>query len=446
MPEGHQSIMEMLRSRGYETRGIGKMHFNHEGEGHSLWGFDRREVSEELTLGDDYHQFLKKNGYGHVLDPHGLRGEFYYLPQPSQLPERLHHTRWVVDRSAAFIKQRSTRRPFFLWTSFIKPHPPFENPTPWNRLYRAVDMPDPWHPKDAQQFTTFWNKLQNRYKCMEQANNPHLLRTMRAAYYASISFIDSQLGRLLASLGDEIDNTVIIFTSDHGEMLGDYGCFGKRSMLEASVRVPFLIRYPQKFRPAAKCRVPVSLLDIVPTLRAVCADKVAPSSDYGTDLAAVVKCRPKARTVMSQFSERSLGLYMITDGTHKYVYSAADEQEWGFKIGSNLREKNIGCAIPAIRALRNKLMSEFKGGRSGAITDGQWHRYGRSMIPSDDRAGLLFQDPPELYKALAGLSDYGSPRKQTWESLPDLSSPLMMNRKTGRGPLSTVTRVRAAAK
>ena len=94
-----------------------------------------------------------------------------------------------------------------------------------------------------------------------------LLRTLRAAYYACISFIDFGLGRIIEELEaeGELDNTLILFSADHGELLGDYGCVGKRSMLEASARVPLLARLPGRFEAGARVDVPATLLDVLPT-------------------------------------------------------------------------------------------------------------------------------------------------------------------------------------
>jgi arylsulfatase A-like enzyme len=416
MPEGRRSLMEMLTAEGYATHGCGKMHFTPDPGGRRLWGFASRDFSEEVALGDDYHEHIRRHGYGHVLDLHGLRGEYYYVPQPSQLPAHLHHSTWVADRSIDFIKRQLSGKPFFLWTSFIKPHPPFENPSPWNRLYRSVDMPDPWNPRNAADFTGFWNALQNRYKYMERESNPHALRTVQAAYYACISFVDREIGRLLVALGPEIENTLVIFTSDHGELLGDYGCFGKRCMLEASARVPLVVRYPRAFPAGLGCDTAASLIDIFPTLQAAVGSTEPRPSEYGGDLSRLTGDRVGERRVFSQLSQQSLGLYMITDGCTKYVYSAADQKEWSFTVGDGVREQIAPLEESA--DLKAELLGVVGAHSSfGEVVDGAWRRHGRSRIPPDTREGVLFQDPPELYAALELLPEYGEARRQTVPSV-----------------------------
>ncbi|HEX2999642.1 MAG TPA: sulfatase-like hydrolase/transferase, partial [Armatimonadota bacterium] len=244
MPQSMPSLMERLATAGYQTHGVGKMHFVPDSR--ALWGFEGRDYSEECGVADDYRAFLDAAGYEHVRDPQGVRSEMYYIPQPSQLPARLHNTTWVADRSIDFLERRDRSRPFFLWTSFIKPHPPFENPTPWNKLYRCAEMPLPKRPEDSENLLTYWNRFQNRYKYRDQGLDNNLIRSLRAAYYGCISFVDYQVGRILAALEarGEMENTLILFVSDHGELLGDYNCFGKRCMLDSAARVPMLAYWP----------------------------------------------------------------------------------------------------------------------------------------------------------------------------------------------------------
>jgi arylsulfatase len=429
-----RSFMEVLSDAGYQTHGVGKMHFC--GDPRRPWGFATRDYAEELDADDDYRRFLAAAGFDHVLDPHGIRSEFYYLPQPSQLPARLHHTTWVADRSIDFLQRRDRRRPFFLWSSFIKPHPPFETPNPWGRLYRSADMLDPLPDEPPGAHATFWSGLQNRYKYMDGGTNPHLARTQRAAYYATISFIDHHVGRILAALGDEADNTLIIFTSDHGEMLGDFGCYGKRSMLDGAVRIPLLVRYPWSFPAGGECRTPVSLLDLYPTFTAAAGAARTAPYETSRDLASLVHAAPAERIVTSQFSQRALGLYLAADGAWKYIYSAADRREWLYHVAADPHERVDRSADPAAHSalvrLRGEILGRFeRDGYAWAASGGQWRDYGVTRLPETARGGLLFQDPPALAAARSNLSGYTStqPRSPDWLSA---SLPAAMDPVTGR--------------
>ena len=407
------SFMERLAVGGYQTHGAGKMHFSPElGD----WGFESRDVSEELNTdsgNDDYSDFLKESGYEHVLDPHGLRSEFYYLPQPSQLPEKLHHSYWVADKSIDFLQQRDNSKPFLLWTSFIKPHPPFESPNPWGRLYRMHEMDEPLLPENGEEHWTFWNRVQNRYKYVEGvASNRNLARTIKAAYYGAISFVDYNVGRILDELGSEIDNTLIIFTSDHGELLGDFGCYGKRSMLDPSARIPMIARLPGTFPENKRCETPTTLLDLFPTFLSLSkADHSHPSAE-GLSLMEAMEESVEDRIVFSQFSQNGIGLYMAASKSWKYIYSAADDKEWIFDLVNDpheiINKKDSPACIPHFQELKRACIQHFKmDGYLNPLDGDDWKRFAPPATPEvDSDKGLLFQDPEDLKMQIECLGTY----------------------------------------
>ncbi len=407
------SLMERLAEEGYETHGVGKMHFSSElGD----WGFNGRDTSEELkgdTDNDDYWKFLEDKGFGHVIDPHGLRSEYYYLPQPSQLPAELHNSHWVADRSIDFLNNRNSSKPFFLWTSFIKPHPPFESPNPWGRLYRMHEMDEPFLPENGQEHGTFWNKMQNRYKYVEGvAGNRNLSRAIKAAYYGTISFIDYNIGRIFESLGSEIDNTLIVFTSDHGEMLGDFGFYGKRTMLNASVRVPMIARLPGVFPENHRCEKPTTLLDLFPTFTSLAGCAKESPSPEGISLVESVEESVEDRFVFSQFSKGKLGLYMVADQNWKYIYSAADLKEWFFDLNNDPDELINKAQDPSyakpMQRLKQACIQRFdSAGYATPIEDGDWRQFPRTEPPTPETDdALLLQDPKELESLIAELGAY----------------------------------------
>ena len=399
MPQDLPSFMEHLRDAGYQTHGSGKMHFTPDHL--RMWGFESRDIAEEVKQeGNDYSAYLKEQGFGHVLEDGGLRSEYYYIPQPSQLPPQHHQSTWVADRSIDFLRRRDLSRPFFLWSSWIKPHPPFESPTPWSKLYRPEESGYPHKPVNSDELLCIWNRIQNRFKWRDNGEDGNLLRTMRAAYMACISFVDYNIGRVLDALGDEIDNTLVIFTSDHGELLGDYGCVGKRTMLDPSVRVPMLVRWPEKFPAGKQCETPVSLLDVWPTV--LSAGGVETES-YGTDLAEIVEGKEKERAVISQFQQKDLGLYMLATRELKYVYSVADRKEWLFDISGPAMEME-GCDVttdpaftPALDGMRGQLIRQLEEeGAVEAVECGNWKDYPQPDFGMEDPdLGLIYQDDPQ---------------------------------------------------
>ena len=309
VPEDHPTLMSLLGEGGYRTHGVGKCHFTPD-----FWamrGFQSRDTSEEIAEvpeGDDYLKFVEGKGFRHVLEPHGVRGEMYYVPQPSQLPAEVHHSQWVADRCRAFVgRQQRARVPWYLYAGFIHPHPPFTPPNPWHKLYRAPDMPLPYLPENVDELTCFINQFQNRYKYRDRGLDLNLIRCMRAYYAACISFVDHQVGRVLDKLEStgELDNTLIVFTADHGELLGDFGCFGKRSFHEVSQRVPLIVRQPGRFKKGGRCEVPASLVDLLPTFLAAAGQPVPPECD-GVDFGALARERATARRFI--FTTREVGM------------------------------------------------------------------------------------------------------------------------------------------
>ncbi len=412
-----QSIMQVLQSAGYQTHGIGKMHFNPQLD--AMWGFESRDISEEGArlngTRNDFHDYLSDKGFGHVLEPQGLRSEMYYIPQPSQLPAEHHHTTWVADRAIDFLQRKDRAKPFFLWASFIKPHPPFESPVPWNKLYRAAHMLPPRRPAGFSHLLSYWNRHQNRYKYRDKGYDEMLARTMKAMYYACISFIDFNLGRILEALGDEIDNTLILYTSDHGEMLGDYGSYGKRTMLNPAVKIPLIIREPDCANRGRRIDIPVSLLDVFPTFAAAGDLGIDAPSPEGADLLELASGAVDRETVYSQVGEGNIGLYMIASRALKYIYSAADDKEWLFDLRIDPQETknwagNAGYERQ-LRQMRGKLLARFeRDGYHLAAQDGAWCRYEPPAFPDpagDD--GLLFQDAPHLPALLRTLGPYYDP-------------------------------------
>ena len=408
MPDGNRSFMEILSEHDYQTHGAGKMHFEFEGENPDfLWGYEKRDVSEECVLSDDYTAFLKENGYDHVHDPHGVRSEMYYIPQPSQVPARLHNSSWVVDKSIDFLDHRDVARPFMLMTSFIKPHPPFESPTPWNKLYRGPEMPLPKRPQDSEDLLTYWNKVQNRYKYKDHGTDDHLARAIKAAYYGAISFIDYNLGRLLdyLELHEMFDDTLIVFASDHGELLGDYYSYGKRTLLDSASRIPLVMVHPD-LPGGTRCSTPVSLVDIMPTFLDAANIERSEALD-GESLVDLCTGTKKREGVYSQYQRDEYGMYMMATEKYKYIYSAPDQKEWLFDLTIDPEETHNRAHNPMFihqtKIMRESLISFLTANGSADMVEGKmFKRYPKKELPTDPDALLLFQDPPASLPHIAG--------------------------------------------
>jgi arylsulfatase len=410
MPEvtaGRPTFMSALSEAGYQAHGVGKMHFTP--DAHARRGFESRDHSEEGIGGpdtDDYLATLHRQGYAYVHDVNGVRGEMYYIPQPSQLPARLHNSHWVADRCLQFLEHRDrnangVRTPFLLMASFIDPHPPFAPPVPWNKLYRAPSMPLPKRPPGARNLWTYINRVQNRYKFRDAGIDDRLLQVMKAYYYATVSFIDYNVGRIVQALeaGGELENTLILWTSDHGEFLGDYGCFGKRTFLKSTANVPMIVRYPERFPAGARVDAPASLVDVMPTfLAAAGVDAVSAQLD-GVDLAELARDPAMRSAVWGQYDCGDRAHYMALTERWKYIYVASDDREFLFDTlvdpdETRNRAETLGYE-ERTRAMRRATIDYLREEGYTEPLDGEsWRHYPRPEFPRDPDAGLLFQDAP----------------------------------------------------
>ncbi|MDD4773028.1 MAG: sulfatase-like hydrolase/transferase [Eubacteriales bacterium] len=408
----YPSFMEILSANGYQTHGIGKMHFTL--KDNPRWGFEGLELSEEVNgaKNDAYRAMLYSNGYEHVKDLHGVRSEMYYVPQVSQVPERLHCNSWLTERSISFLENRDPSRPFFLMTSYIKPHPPFENPVPWNKLYRCSDMPDAFVPENSNDLICHVNRYQNAYKYRSQGTDRNLVRSMRAAYYGCVSFLDYTLGKIFDYLDETglTEETLIVLTSDHGEMLGDYNCYGKRCFLEPASHIPLIVCDPSS-QSVIHAATPVSLYDIFPTLLSYAGIK-SESETYGANLLDIASKGHTERTVYGQFSQEGTGLYMARDLQYKYIFSAADNREWLFDISQEAEtEKDTFHRLSETRdisdshrniadSMKDRLITHFRGLGIEAPFDGNdFRRYPVLTVDPYNDNLLLRQDPPSSLMA-----------------------------------------------
>ncbi|MBR4961733.1 MAG: sulfatase-like hydrolase/transferase [Clostridia bacterium] len=418
MPEEIPSFMEILTRNGYRTHGIGKCHFTP--DGNALRGFQNRERQEEMHPGslekEPYYQMLVENGFGYAYEAHGVRGPMYYIPQPSRLPARFHPTQWIGDRTMAFLRE-NTEEPWYLFSSFIHPHPPFTPPVPWHKLYDPVQMPLPKYTCDDESMQMFVNKIQNRYKYRDIGSDLNLIRCMKAYYYACVSFVDYQVGRILDTLEEtgQMDNTLIVFTADHGELLGDYHCYGKRSMHDGPARIPMLVYQKGVFEGGVKIDTPVSLVDLAPTFLETAGvetdnypmDGVSLTKREDGYVYSVFSCYQEvksgsAREIPGLFREdlsllkAVCGNYMITDGKWKYIYSAPDHREFLFDLVTDDETRNrAGTAScrPHQQRLKKQLMAFLKdGGLQCLIEKEDWKWYHVFTLPENPDSGLIVQD------------------------------------------------------
>ena len=403
------TIMSILGKNGYHTQAIGKMHFL---PTRAKFGFDEMWLSEEIPKKIKDDEFLKdliRKGYGHAEEPHGMRGFMYYIPQVSQLPESMHTTAWTGRRTVEYLnKRKNKKKPFFLWSSFIKPHPPFDPPVPFNTMYNPLDMELPVQEKNAEDNYTFWNYCQNRYKWMDDNRNNVFIQTQKSFYYACISFIDKQVGSIIDTLkkNGELENTVVIFTSDHGEYLGDHFCFGKRGFHDSAARIPFIICYPDALPKNTRVKALAGHADILPTIINLCNIDYRKTL-YGRNLVPDMKKSLSGieRYFYGQYHRRKYAIYMCMDSSWKYIYDVPGRKEFLYNLIKDPKEtKNLAgnavCRKEKLR-LKRELVKHFKEqGNFEAIRGREFRYYYNknydlfkklSSKKNNSKSGRLFQ-------------------------------------------------------
>ena len=206
--------------------------------------------------------------YGHGLGPNA------WDARPFHLDESLHPTTWTTNRALEFLDSRDPERPFFLNVSYLKPHTPLDPPRPYWELYAERDLPPAavgdWV-EDAHGASLPVYPPNDAWR---GELPPDVVERARRGYYGLLTQIDRQLSRLIRELRaqGEWENTVVVFTSDHGDMLGDHHLWRKCYGYEPSARVPFVVKPPGSVD-VNRGRIvdrPVGLEDVVPTLLSAC--------------------------------------------------------------------------------------------------------------------------------------------------------------------------------
>lgn len=262
IPYDLPTFAEILQDDRYNTVAIGKMHFQPY-RAHN--GFNRLLLMDEIPRfleDDDYALYLREKGYTHLQSVHGVRHMLYMQPQESLVKEEDHGTTWVANKTIETLDTISLERPFLIWSGFIAPHPPFDVPKEYQDIYRDKEIPTSKESK-----TSLSNLALENMNIADYPNESYLRRA-KECYYSTITHVDTHIGRIIQKLKEigEYDNTLIIFTSDHGEMLGDYGTYQKFLPYDSSSRVPLIVRYPRRIAPHTIDNRLVSLNDILPTM------------------------------------------------------------------------------------------------------------------------------------------------------------------------------------
>jgi choline-sulfatase len=304
LPADVPTVAHYLTLAGYETVLSGKMHFVGPDQ---LHGFARRLTTDVYPAAMNWVP---------TQDPDGrfVRGGH----ARSYVPPRVGVVPWskflAYDEETHFRALEYLRNgpadPFFLVVSYHHPHDPFQVTQELWDLYEGVDIPIPDTPEDVEySVMDVWANEAHETDAVD-LRDPDGLRALRRAYYALVSYVDRKLGELLEVVPDD---TLVIFTSDHGDMLAERAMVQKRCFYEWSARIPLIVRHPD--RRTGVVDTPVSLLDVAPTILAAAgADEPLPMD--GVDL-----FEPRG-VVFSEYHVEKVRApcFMVRQGRWKYVY------------------------------------------------------------------------------------------------------------------------------
>jgi arylsulfatase A-like enzyme len=277
LPDDQLLFSEHLQRAGYTTALFGKLHVSgrmyERDTRHPHDGFDVYENSispyprggtynaYETWLGDNHPEFLKR-----LADAGSGIGNF---------PEEASFTRWVANRACAFLENYTDSSPFFCYLGILDPHDPYNDyPASYAGRVDRDAFPDPaLTPYDRRTaVSSVRREHEHGYLGAVADYTREQIDQMRVGYYASVAHIDDEVGRVLRTLEQRgfAENTVVVFLSDHGDMLGDHGLLGKGGyFFDESTRVPFLVRHPGRIQPGTRVRAPIQLHDVAATCCAI---------------------------------------------------------------------------------------------------------------------------------------------------------------------------------
>jgi arylsulfatase A-like enzyme len=370
-----------LSAAGYHTQAVGKMHVYPE---RNLIGFHNVILHDGML-----HRARRNNDNHHLIDDYlpwlrerrGVEVDYIdtgiacngYVVSPWCYDIMEHPSAWVATQAVDFLRRRDPSKPFFLYSSFHRPHPPLDPPQAYLDLYKDKELPPlplgDWAPESMQEMRGFDSPCKLSAYEIDRA---------RRAYYAQLTFIDHQVNRIIQSLYDHrvLENTWIIFTSDHGDMLYDHNRVAKGIGLEGSAGVPLIVRFPLGYEGKLNFTsdIPVEMRDIFPTICDIAGIDI-PAKVEGKSFLPFCKGETVSwrEYVHGEHGHLRGSAQWLTDGKIKYLWYSLDGEELLFDLANDPQEtRNLAPSQPGLLAeWRQKLVHELETREEGFVKDGK---------------------------------------------------------------------------
>lgn len=383
---------QMLRDKGYYTYGIGKMHWNPQRVLHGFYGtlLDESGREEVPYFKSDYRQWFELQAPGINPDKTGI-GWNEHNSATYKLPKQLHPTAWTGEKACQLIHNYTLDKPLYLKVSFARPHSPYDAPEEYYNRYKGKKVPKPFIGKWAKKYETLKDPAKDKSAAFGNFGEEHALKARRY-YYGNVTFIDEQIGRIIKELKAKgmYDDALIIFTSDHGDMLGDHYHWRKTYPYEGSAHIPFLVKWPKDatFPIQKKVYGPVELRDVLPTYLELIGEKIPEDMD-GMPLQRLMRNEEWRDYIdMEHATCYSPDNYWcaLTDGKLKYVWNFHSGKEELFDLVKDPHELVNLSSSPksqtTLLRMRKRMVQHLSERGEGFVKDGKLVKRNKTLLYS----------------------------------------------------------------
>lgn len=409
LSEDVHMVGEDFQSAGYRTALIGKGHFQPVRSTDEFESLESLPTLHDLEFWKDFDgpfygfehvELIRNHAHEHLVGQHyalwheqnGCENWRDYFAAPTgklsyddeykwNIPEKFHYSTWIAERTNALLQEyKDNHENFFLWASFPDPHPPYLVPEPWDTMYDpdGLSIPGKVEGEHGNNPPHFGLTQEGRPDFSEYEETGHFIhgfhshklseekiKQNKAVYYGMISLMDKYIGEILDQLDklELTDDTIVVFTSDHGHLFGQHGMNAKGAFhYEDLLKLPFLVRYPNKVPAGHTSAALQSLVDLAPTFLRFSGIPV-PRDMTGVDQSEVWKGQSeRARDhIICENHHEPTTIHLKTFVDERYKITVYFNQMYGelFDLQKDPKETNNLWEDPASRDLKEKLLLKY---------------------------------------------------------------------------------------